>query len=289
MSTCPACDLQLHKAFTARDHTVSHEDFELLACHGCGLMKTDFPTGKTIGSYYQSADYISHTSKATSAIQRLYLLVRGYTLYKKYNLINSLKAPARSIADIGCGTGDFLNRMKRGGWEISGIEPSDQARAIAEQTTGITLGKDLRAFHAKTAIITLWHVLEHLDSPMESMKKLSENLMPGGTILIAVPNHNAEDAQYYKEHWAGLDVPRHLWHFTQQAINGLSEKAGLRVERTVPLKFDAYYVSMLSEGYKNVKQSSITNLIKGSWSGLKSNLRAANTGEYSSLIYILKK
>ncbi|MFM7329993.1 MAG: class I SAM-dependent methyltransferase, partial [Bacteroidota bacterium] len=138
-------------------------------------------------------------------------------------------------------------------------------------------------------VITLWHVLEHLENPLESIRKLSENLLPGGSILVAVPNHKSADARHYGKHWAGLDVPRHLWHFTQHAISLLARKAGLTVQQVLPMKFDAYYVSMLSEGYKTGSPSGLMNLIKGSWSGLRSNLRARKTGEYSSLIYVLKK
>jgi len=289
MSLCPACENPLTKGMIVQDHSVSKEKFQLLVCGFCGLMKTDFPEGKDIGPYYQSEDYISHTSRPTGLVQRLYLLVRDHTLNIKFRLLRSLDPPTTSIADIGCGTGDFLKRMNKGGWEISGVEPSDNARAIAERKTGSTIGKDLRALSSTVGIVTMWHVLEHLPDPAESIRKLKENLQPGGTMVIAVPNYRSEDGQYYQEHWAGLDVPRHLWHFTRQSMSLLANKAGLNVSAVMPMKFDSFYVSMLSEGYKKGRSSKLKDLVLGSLTGLRSNWKASRTGEYSSLIYILRK
>ena len=289
MSACPACDKPFSPGPTIRDHSVTGETFTLSVCNNCGLMKTDFPTNGTIGKYYQSEDYISHTSSAGNLVQRIYLLVRKYTLNQKLKLLGGLGAPEQSVADIGCGTGDFLKTMASGGWEISGIEPSEKARAIAERNTGTTLGKDVRTLASSFGVITLWHVLEHLEDPQETIKKLSGNLKPGGTLLIAVPNHRSWDSYHYGANWAALDVPRHLWHFTKASISGLAVKAGLKVTNTLPMKFDAYYVSMLSEGYQRGSKKTLRDLLVGIWIGFHSNLGASKTGEYSSLIYLLQK
>ena len=252
-------------------------------------MKTEFPEGKSINTYYQSQDYISHTGTAGNLIQKIYLLVRRQTLKRKLQLLNSLKPPFKSVADIGCGTGDFLKKMSDSGWNISGVEPSDIARASAERTTGITIGKDIRTLASSFGVITLWHVLEHLQDPLENIKKLSANLHPGGTLLIAVPNHKSWDSYHYGKYWAALDVPRHLWHFSQTAITRLAEKSGLRVTQTLPMYYDSYYVSMLSESYKNGRKRPILDLLNGVWYGFHSNLGAKKSKEFSSLIYILKK
>ena len=289
MSLCPACDNPLKPGMTVRDHSVSKESFLLLVCDNCKLMKTDFPEGKEIGRYYHSEDYISHTSKAKGLIQHLYMIIRNHTLNRKFRLLQSLGTPIHSVADIGCGTGDFLKRMSTGGWDISGVEPSDTARAIAEQKTGITLGKDLRTLSSQVAVVTLWHVLEHLPDPLESIRKLAQNIQPGGYLVIAVPNHQSTDSKKYKEHWAGLDVPRHLWHFTMESMKQLGGKTGLKMIRILPMKFDSFYVSMLSESYKTGKRAALRNLLVGSLTGLQSNWIASKTGQYSSLIYILKK
>jgi hypothetical protein len=110
-------------------------------------------------------------------------------------------------------------------------------------------------------------------------------LTENGKLIIAVPNFKSYDANYYKEFWAAFDVPRHLWHFSQTSISKLFSSENMIVEKTIPMKFDAYYVSLLSEKYKSGKM----NPIKSFYRGFVSNLKATSTKEYSSLIYVLKK
>lgn len=103
--------------------------------------------------------------------------------------------------------------------------------------------------------------------------------------MVAVPNCNSYDAAYYEKHWAAYDVPRHLYHFTQESMQRIWNKYGLHIEAVLPMPLDAYYVSMLSEKYKTGK----TNMLKASLTGLRSNMKARTTGQYSSLIYIIRK
>ena len=134
-------------------------------------------------------------------------------------------------------------------------------------------------------MITLWHVLEHLPKLKNHIAVFESLLKPNGRLIIAVPNYKSYDAKYYKNYWAAFDVPRHLWHFSQNAISKLMSQNGMSVLKTKPMIFDAFYVSLLSEKYKNGSM----NLIKAFWIGLRSNLKAKRSGEFSSLIYIIKK
>ena len=106
-----------------------------------------------------------------------------------------------------------------------------------------------------------------------------------GRLIIAVPNFKSEDAKYYKEFWAAYDVPRHLWHFSQQSIHRLFLMEQMLVEKTIPMKFDSYYVSLLSEKHKKGK----INYMSAFYRGFVSNWKARSSSEYSSLIYVLKK
>ena len=80
-------------------------------------------------------------------------------------------------------------------------------------------------------------------------------------------------------------MPRHLWHFSQRSISKLFSEVHMVVEKTIPMKFDGYYVSLLSEKYKSGKM----NPLKSFYRGFVSNFKARSTNEYSSLIYVLKK
>jgi len=111
-------------------------------------------------------------------------------------------------------------------------------------------------------------------------------LKPGGTIFIAVPNCNSYDAKYYGKFWAAFDTPRHLYHFTPSTIKILLERNGFKIEKILPMKFDSFYVSLLSEKYKNKK----SKYLAAFFTGLKSNREARKTENiFSSQIYIVKK
>ncbi len=265
------------------DYTVSKESYELLMNPTYHMMVT-LPVPSDLENYYKSEDYISHTNANKSVFDKLYQGVRKYTLQKKLALINSFNSSDKKLLDIGSGTGDFLSTCKNKGWNVFGVEPSKEARIISES-------KDVKAVadlsllkEASFDIITLWHVLEHVENLLEYIEILKTKLKPEGVLIIAVPNYKSFDANYYKEYWAAFDVPRHLWHFSQESIKKLFSQVYMKVEKTIPMKFDSYYVSMLSEKYKSGRNK----FLKAFYIGFLSNLKARSTSEYSSLIYVIK-
>ena len=116
------------------------------------------------------------------------------------------------------------------------------------------------------------------------VKLFKRLLKPNGTLVIAVPNFKSYDAEYYKNFWAAYDVPRHLWHFSSKGIKKLFAQFNFKLENTLPMTYDAYYVSLLSEKYK----TSSFQKLKALKAGFLSNLKAKHSGEYSSLIYCFK-
>lgn len=271
------------------DHAVSQENFELHYNEELQLLETfPQPTADKLPDYYKSDDYISHTDGKRNLFEKLYQWVKGIALKRKLNLIHQLSPHKGALLDIGCGTGDFLKVVEMNGWRVAGIEPNAKARQIATSKITATVydTKQLSKFEdGSFDVITLWHVLEHLPDLEMHFYRFHQLLKPNGSLVIAVPNYNSFDAQWYKEFWAAYDVPRHLWHFSQHAIKLLGAQAHLSVTEIHPMKFDAYYVSLLSEKYKSGKM----NFLKGAWIGWRSNRSARRSGAYSSLIYVLKK
>ena len=268
-----------------KDFLITGEEFSLLYDTEKEMLITSpQPAIDDLSKYYESDAYISHTDSKKGIISFLYQLVKKKALQKKLNLITSLNNRRGSLLDIGSGTGDFLKQAKSKGWKISGVEPNESARKLAQET-GIDLKQSIEDFkEEKFDVITLWHVLEHLPNLEEAISKLEDLLNSGGTLIIAVPNYKSYDARYYKSNWAAYDVPRHLWHFSRKTMERLfSQKMNLI--KTKPMIFDSFYVSLLSEKNKTGKQ----NLIKAFFVGLKSNILAWNTKEYSSLIYCYRK
>ncbi|WP_293891879.1 class I SAM-dependent methyltransferase [Flavobacterium sp.] len=267
-----------------RDYSVSKEIFELHHNPEYDLLITfPKPSPEKLPRYYDSEDYISHTDGKRSLFERIYHLIKNIALKNKVKLINAQSQKGK-ILDIGAGTGDFLVVAKKDGWQIIGIEPSTKAKAIA-QNKGINFADKLSDLETYSFdIITMWHVLEHVTNLDEYISELKRLLKPNGTIFIAVPNFKSFDATYYGRFWAGFDVPRHIWHFSKTAIDRLFAEKEMKLIGVLPMKFDSFYVSLLSEKYKTGKM----NYIKAFFVGLKSNQSGNQTKEYSSHIYIIK-
>lgn len=271
-----------------KDHSVSKENFDLMYNDELEMLET-FPQPSTekLPDYYKSEDYISHTDAKRNLFENVYHIVKDIALKRKLKLINSVTENRKTLLDVGCGTGDFLQVAAKSGWEISGIEPNEQARNIANKKTNNSVSgtEQLLNFESQSFdVITLWHVLEHLPDLNQQISTFKKLLKPDGALVIAVPNFKSYDAEIYQEFWAAYDAPRHLWHFSQNSLRKLAGTVNLELVETVPMKFDAYYVSLLSEKYESGKM----NFIRGFWNGWRSNWKAKDSGEYSSLIYVLK-
>tara|TARA_R110000868_G_scaffold90244_5_gene250691 strand:+ start:2113 stop:2958 length:846 start_codon:yes stop_codon:yes gene_type:complete len=271
-----------------KDHSVSGEEFELIQNLEYDFLETTpQPSSDKLHEYYKSEDYISHTDSKRNLFEKAYHLVRTISLKKKLRLINSSVSKSKNLLDVGCGTGDFLQTAQQNNWQVSGIEPNEQARHIANKKTNNSVFEieALLKFESNSFdVITLWHVLEHLPNLEDHIRVFKKLLKPKGTLIIAIPNYKSYDAKHYKQFWAAYDVPRHLWHFNQASISKLVSKQSLKVKKVKPMWFDSFYVSMLSEKHKTGKM----NPIKGFWIGLRSNIKALSTKEASSLIYIIK-
>jgi 2-polyprenyl-3-methyl-5-hydroxy-6-metoxy-1,4-benzoquinol methylase len=279
-------DINNKKHFlTVTDYSVSKETFELYYDHDLDMLITfPQPSPENLGRYYESNDYISHTDSKRSLFEKAYHFVKKIALKNKLNLINNCSSIKGNLLDIGAGTGDFLLTAKQNGWNTIGVEPSEKAKGIAIgkgiQFTNSTQELESNSFD----VITMWHVLEHVPNLEIQIKELKRLVKPNGTIIIAVPNFKSYDANYYGKFWAAFDVPIHFWHFSKTAIKLLFEKEDIKLEKVLPMKFDSFYVSLLSEKYKNGKM----NFVKAIWIGLVSNWKAKCNLEYSSHIYVLK-
>jgi len=270
---------------TVKDHSVSQETFQLLLDDDLQLLKTHpQPSPENLGRYYESDDYISHTDGKRTLFEKLYHTVKQKALRDKIKLIESFMPTKGNLLDIGAGTGDFLVEAINSGWKIMGVEPNEKAKSIAVNK-GIRFAEALKSIddHSQD-VITMWHVLEHVPDVQKEIIELKRLLKPNGVLIIAVPNFKSYDAQYYGIYWAAYDVPRHLWHFSKTAIKKLFAAQQMDLVKILPMKFDSFYVSLLSEKYKTGRM----NFLSGFLTGLKSNMKAKQNMEYSSHIYVIK-
>lgn len=294
--SCPICQsTAFHSIFNCVDHFVSQETFEIIECNQCGMRITnDFPPENIIGRYYETQDYISHSDTKKGLVNNLYHQVRQRMLKKKAQWIEANSGIKKGkILDVGTGTGYFAFTMKKRGWMVDTIEQSTEAQEFAKKEFGLFAYPSLEKYASdKTDInnsldvISLWHVLEHLEHLNESMKLFYKLLKPVGTLVLAVPNCNSYDARIYKNKWAAYDVPRHLWHFTPKQMEILAKNHGFILTEIKRMPFDAFYISLMSEKYSR----SALPFFKGMFTGLCGYILSLFVKEKSSsLAYILLK
>lgn len=289
---CPVCSTtEITKELIALDHTVSKETFDIWHCNRCSLRFTQsIPDAAHIGPYYNSANYVSHSDTQKGLIYRCYHLVRNFTLQRKRKLVQAVTNKKNgSLLDVGAGTGAFLKVMQHAEWQVTGLEPDDTARKNALEINSVQLLAPETLYELaanKYDAITMWHVLEHVHDLQGYLKQFHQILQANGKLIIAVPNYTSYDAQVYGADWAAYDVPRHLYHFSPESMEVLADARGFKIDKMLPMWFDSFYVSMLSEQIKYGKN----HIISAVWNGLVSNIKALlNNKKASSIIYILSK
>lgn len=286
---CPWCGSEKAQInLWLKDEFLTKEGFHICECLSCGLQYTmPRPSKEKIGAYYKSDGYYSHQENKKGFVPKLYEAV------KKVNLKHKLKIATKGLQvgkllDIGCGVGDFIHVAEQQGWKCLGVEPSDDAKTIARKRikANIINSEVLEEIPDESFdVITMWHVLEHVDDLKWQIEQLRRLIKPNGRIVIAVPNYKSYDGQFYKELWAAYDVPRHLNHFSKQTITKIFKTKELELKKTEKLIWDAYYISFMSEQYKHHKFP----LVKGAFRGLLSNCKARCSGEWSSMVYVFER
>ena len=289
---CPVCqNKDISFKLACKDYSLTQESFDIIKCNHCSFHYTHpVPSKDNIAPYYQFPEYISHTDVQEGWMNKLYHKVRQRTLLQKTNWIQSLFTGHKgNILEIGAGTGACANAMSLKGWNVTALEPDEASRNKALENYNLQL---LSTDHLKSLpennfdVITLWHVLEHVHDLSGYMETFTKLLKKIGRLIIAVPNHTSYDAQFYKQFWAAYDVPRHLYHFSPAAMKTLCRNYQMKIIQYKPMWYDSFYVSLLSEKYKQTKYIGV---LRAFCIGLISNIFAIrNNKKASSVIYEIK-
>jgi 2-polyprenyl-3-methyl-5-hydroxy-6-metoxy-1,4-benzoquinol methylase len=290
LSSCPVCGSEKSDHFLKSvDFFLSKEDYNIVSCNHCGFKFVNpRPDAGEIGKYYESIEYVSHDAGKRNWLNFLYKRARKFSIKNKFTLVKR-ESTGVELMDIGCGTGEFIHYCKEKGFKVIGIEPGEKPRTLAINEYNLEVYDEAHLnnfINPEFDIITLWHVLEHVHLLNDLMKKIVEILKPDGTLIIAVPNSDSWDASYYGKYWAAYDLPRHLYHFSQETMQILLRNHSLKIKQVIPMKLDAFYISLLSEKYLRGKLNYFRAIINGIRSN---NFARRSKNNFSSLIFVIKK
>lgn len=211
--------------FSATDFDRGSDPFDLVECRTCGAVRTEpMLTGDTLASYYQASYYGRGKQKFSRLVESM---VRVASRWRARRLLRYWSAmsgvPERSspaVLDIGCGRGHLLRALARLGCSCHGVEREDFP--LDGHLDGVHFYRqDLESAGFTAAsfdIVVIWHVLEHLENPAQTLSTVARILRPGGLCVIAVPNFGSFQSRLFKRHWFHLDLPRHIYHFTGEML-----------------------------------------------------------------------
>jgi SAM-dependent methyltransferase len=198
------------------------EIYQLLRCSSCGCVwLVDPPEPARMGEHY-TKDYHRGIMAAGEGLDRWDDTRKRIARYKQ----------GGAILDIGCSSGGFLSTMSGSSWQRYGIEMEESTAAKARQQAGaeVFVGDAVQAPFLPESfdVITCFDVLEHVYSPHEFLSKVFEWLKPGGIFYAMMPNIDSWEARLFGSYWYGLELPRHLFHFSPQSIRALMPTLGFQ-------------------------------------------------------------
>ncbi len=221
---CPICgSSDYFELLTAPDRFHGRtKAYRLIRCKSCSLVWLASPPKPSEMSLHYTDEYHKDIAAAGEAfaIRRWKNQVRLISEYKS----------GGSILDIGCSSGGFLSTMRGPNWKLYGIEMEQSTAEHAMVKTGadVFIGDagDAPFLPSSFDVITCFDVLEHLYSPSELLKKVLQWLKPGGIFYAMMPNIDSWEARLFGTYWYGLELPRHLYHFSPDSVRCLMSKVG---------------------------------------------------------------
>ncbi len=225
-SPCIAC----HATKAHRRYSIEGVSEELVECEKCGLGSLfPMPSAERIQSFYPAEYYGEPTAKFEPLVE---FGVRLGAKMRVESLVGDLPAGSK-VLDIGCGRGVMLRALLDLGHEAHGVEIAPEAASGADPRAQIRIAPELsKAGYAENTFdaVIMWHVLEHVPHPEQTLAEIRRILKPGGRLILAVPNFGSLQSRRTTNDWFHLDLPRHLYHFTPETLQRLLACSGFHFE-----------------------------------------------------------
>lgn len=262
MMTCPLCQF----CGAVRDFKETEHHGKVYSIHECRVCTNAFlapqPDDKTLYQLYKTGEYrLSDGRRFHAGIERVITLFR----LRQVRRIKRLKSPG-TILDIGCGRGYFLHLMQKSGWTVKGVELNNETASYASDVYGIPVSTSLDFAPESFDVITINHVLEHIPNPLELLAACRELLHPEGILIIAVPNLDSLQSRIGGAAWFHLDIPRHLFHFSENGLRQLLLKHGYRIKgvRRIDVEQDLFGWLQTLLNLSGIRQDLLYLLLKES-------------------------
>lgn len=269
--------------FAARDY-ITADPFRIEVCQNCGIAFTR-PSPSELSNYYPSGYYGGGSKRFPAFVDHL-----QRALYRRRAAaVEQILGGKGKVLDIGCGPGFLLREFRAQGWDVQGTEFSEQSAAHARHTLGlpVVVGDiaELKFEPGSFDAVILWHVLEHMIDPQRTIANVARLLRPGGLLLCAVPNFGSLEARLTRDKWFHLDVPRHLHHFTVQALTSLLAVHDLVIERTsfFALEYDYFSFTQSVLNRLGLRHNLLYNLLRGSKAKVLAGPRPSAWQNFASL------
>ena len=234
-----------------------------------------------IEKYYNTIDYLPHSNNKT-LVSFLFDFFSNIMVKNKTSFMLRL-GTVSTYLDYGCGVGKLINSMKKKGVASYGYDTSSLAVSACNNKS-LKASSNLGDLPNQFDLISFWHSLEHVSDYTKVLKKTKQILSKNGSLVVALPNYDSFDAKFYSKFWAAYDTPRHRVHFTKKGFVKAAKQLGFDVVKVKPLFLDSFYISMMSEKYKQ----SFFYFLKGLIIGALSNFSFFFSKQASSHVFVLK-
>lgn len=222
---CSQCTSDAFTTIFVNHDYISGQDFDIVKCNQCHLIRTLIPENIDLASYYAQEYYGNENHRFNPVMEAAIVAFRK----RRRSLIQRLHPKAGTALDVGCGRGLMLDLLRTAGWQVQGVEYSAQAAVYATQhlKLPVKIAQHLADCHFSDQqfdVVTFWHVFEHVTDPVATLKEIYRVLKPGGIAIIEVPNQDSWQAKMSQGAWFHLDAPRHLYHFSKPTLEKMAEE-----------------------------------------------------------------